>query len=221
MKINGQATFHAPVERVWTALNDPAVLARTIPGCERLEATGEDSYRMVVTAGVAAIKGRYAGDVRLAELRPPSSFVMTASGAGAPGTVTTNVRVALSDAGDGSTSLTYDAEADVGGVLAGVGQRMLAGVGKRLAAEFFGAVDDVLTARPGRDLAEPAPAADGSTTAPATDSGVYLAPGRGLGPDTSRVSGDGFVPGAVVGAASMLAGVLVGWLLGRRPSCGR
>ena len=63
MKVSGEATLHAPVDKVWVALNDPGVLVRTIPGCERLEATGPDSYQMVVTAGVASIKGTYAGEV--------------------------------------------------------------------------------------------------------------------------------------------------------------
>ena len=87
MKVTGEATLHAPVERVYAALNDPAVLVRTIPGCERLEAAGEDAYRMTVTAGVASIKGSYAGDVRLTDQVPPERFTLRASGAGAPGTV--------------------------------------------------------------------------------------------------------------------------------------
>src|SRR5690348_7125834 len=145
MKVSGDAVLHAPVERVWSALNDPSVLVQTIPGCERLEPTGPDSYRMVVTAGVASIKGTYSGQVALTEQQHPNSFLMTASGAGGPGTVSTEVRVSLTDAGDGSTRLTYDADAVIGGVVAGVGQRMLVGVAKKMAGEFFSAVDDVLT----------------------------------------------------------------------------
>ncbi len=69
MKVTGSATLHAPIDRVWAALNDPAVLVRTIPGCERLESTGENAYAMTVTAGVASIKGTYAGKVALTDLR--------------------------------------------------------------------------------------------------------------------------------------------------------
>src|SRR5262249_52743760 len=108
MKVSGAATLHAPVEKVWAALNDPNVLVRTIPGCERLEATGPDCYKMVVTAGVASIKGTYAGEVALSEQKEPNSFLMKASGAGGPGTVSTEVRVSLVDVGDGSTQLSYD-----------------------------------------------------------------------------------------------------------------
>jgi len=206
MKLSGEATLHAPIEKVWTVLNDPAVLVRTIPGCERLEATGPDAYRMVVTAGVASLRGTYAGEVQLSDQRQPNSFLMTASGAGAPGTLSTEVRVALADAGDGSTTLTYDAEAVVGGVIAGVGQRMLAGISKKMAGEFFSAVDDVLTGKAVEPVAVPGAAAQ-------AEAGVFVAPGAG---SASGIGGDGFLRGAVVGAAIALAGVLVGGLLGRR-----
>lgn len=202
MKVSGDAVLHAPVEKVWSALNDPSVLVQTIPGCERLEPTGPDSYRMVVTAGVASIKGTYAGQVALTEQQEPNSFLMVASGAGGPGTVSTEVRVSLTDAGDGSTRLSYEADAVVGGVVAGVGQRMLVGVAKKMAGEFFSAVDDVLT---GKVVAPAAPQV-GADGVPAY---VAPAPARaGLG--------DGFLRGAVVGAAIALAGVIVGGLLARR-----
>jgi uncharacterized protein len=204
VKLSGDATLHAPIDRVWTALNDPAVLVRTIPGCERLESTGPDAYRMVVTAGVASIRGTYAGEVQLSDQREPNSFLMTASGAGGPGTVSTEVRVSLAEAGDGATTLTYDADAVVGGVIAGVGQRMLVGVAKKMAGEFFRSVDDVLTGKAAVPVAAPA----GATAEP----GVFVAPAEGR----SAIGGDGFVRGTVVGALIALAGVLVGSVLGRR-----
>jgi carbon monoxide dehydrogenase subunit G len=203
MKVNGTATLNAPRDAVWVALNDPAVLVRTIPGCQQLEEVGPDAYRMTLTAGVASIKGTYAGEVALSDQQHPNSFLMTASGAGGPGTVSTEVRVSLADTGDGSTRLTYDADAVVGGVVAGVGQRMLAAVAKKTAGEFFSAVDDVLT---GKAVAAPGPA--GAVLA---EPGVFLAPAA----PGRAVSGD-FLRGALAGAAIALAGVLVGGLLGRR-----
>ena len=199
MKVSGEATLHAPIARVWEALNDPAVLVRTIPGCERLESTGPDSYRMVVTAGVASIRGTYAGEVKLHDQRPPNEFVMSATGAGAPGTVSTEVQVRLVER-DGATRLTYDADAVVGGMIGGVGQRMLAGVAKKMAGEFFADVDDVLTGRVGAPAAGPV----------AAEPGVFVAPAR------PSPFGAGFLPGALAGAAIALAGVLVGAILGRR-----
>ena len=201
MRISDEVTLHAPLDRVWQALNDPAVLVRTLPGCERLESTGPDSYKMIVTAGVASIRGTYAGEVKLHDQQPPNSFVMTASGAGAPGTVSTEVQVRLAEV-DGATQLSYEAEAVVGGMIGGVGQRMLAGVGKKTAREFFIAVDDVLTGR------VEAPAAAAVTAEP----GVYRAPER------PAAVGQDFVRGAIFGAVVALAGVVVGWRLARRPN---
>src|SRR5256885_13904331 len=134
MKVTGEATLHAPIDRVWDALNDPAVLVRTIPGCERLEATGPDAYSMTVTAGVASIRGTYSGEGKLHDQQPPGSFVMSASGAGAPGTVSTEVQVRLEDH-DGATRLTYDADAVVGGMIGGVGERLPGRAAQKLGGE--------------------------------------------------------------------------------------
>ncbi|MDQ3311848.1 MAG: carbon monoxide dehydrogenase subunit G, partial [Actinomycetota bacterium] len=146
MKVTDTATLHASRDRVWAALNDPAVLVRTIPGCQRLEAIGEDAYRMTLTAGVASIKGVYTGEVRLTEQHPLDTFVLKAAGAGSPGTVGADVLVTLAESGD-TTTLTYAADAVVGGMIGGVGQRMLTSVAKKTAGEFFTAVDDLLTGR--------------------------------------------------------------------------
>ena len=111
MRIAGNATLHAPVEAVYDALRDPRVLVRTIPGCERLEQVGEDAYQMTVTAGVASVRGTYAGDVRLTDHRAPHAFVLRASGSGAPGTVSADVAVELASGDNGTTVLSYDANA--------------------------------------------------------------------------------------------------------------
>ena len=141
MKFTGENTLHAPVEKVWDALLDPAVLVRTIPGCERLEATGENAYAMTVTAGVAAIKGTYSGSCVLSDLKPHESLLMKLDGAGAPGTIGASVDVRFAPAGDGATTISYDADAVVGGMVGGVGQRMLTSVSRRMAGEFFGNVE--------------------------------------------------------------------------------
>jgi hypothetical protein len=221
MRVAGQAVLHAPIDRVWAALNDPAVLERTIPGCERLEATGPDAYAMVVTAGVAAIKGTYAGQVALSGQQQPTSFVMRASGAGAPGTVSADVTVTLAAEGE-LTRLSYDAEAVVGGVIGGVGQRMLTAVAKKLAGEFFDQVDDVLTGR-AAVVARGFAAASGvsSTAGPAAGPAGAVVPtaaGRATMPSGTERS---FLLGTLTGAAIALLGVLVGVRAGRRGSAGR
>ncbi len=226
MKLSGQATLRGPVDRVYRALNDPGVLVRTIPGCERLEQVGADEYRMTVTAGVASIKGTYVGDVRLTDQDAPHRFVLRASGSGAPGTVSADVTVSLSDPGDGTTLLAYDADAVVGGMIGGVGQRMLAGVAKKTAGEFFAAVDQVLAGGPAADQPATAQPAAAASAEPATPDGgqpvaatgapaVFTRPAP---PAVAAALPTGFVAGALVGAAIALAGAVVGRLLaGRRP----
>ncbi|HET6751175.1 MAG TPA: carbon monoxide dehydrogenase subunit G [Actinomycetes bacterium] len=214
MRVSGTATLHAPVERVYAALNDPAVLVRTIPGCERLERVAEDAYKMTVTAGVASVRGTYAGDVRLSRQDPPRGFVLEASGAGAPGTVTADVQVRLAPGEDGTTELTYDADAVVGGMVGGVGQRMLVGVAKRTAGEFFAAVDGVLTGAAPAAEAEPAAGqAPAAGSAAAAQPAVFTAPPR---PAAAGLPGGELAAGVVLGAAAALLGVLVGGWVARR-----
>ena len=93
MKIAGSNTIPFPVDQVWDALLDPAVLVRTLPGCERLVATDEHRYAMTVTAGVAAIRGTYDGTCALSDLVEHESLTMRLQGAGAPGTVDATVAV--------------------------------------------------------------------------------------------------------------------------------
>jgi carbon monoxide dehydrogenase subunit G len=222
MKVSGKAVLNAPREQVWQALNDPAVLVRTIPGCQRLEAIDTDAYTMTVTAGVASIKGIYSGEVRLTEQAPHDTFILKAAGSGTPGTVSASVLVSLAEEGESRTTLSYDADAVVGGMIAGVGQRMLVGVAKKTAGEFFSAVDDVLTG------VAPAPAGPAEAASGAGGDGtvaeagkaeaprVYEAPGAAAALRSAGGGGD-FARGALLGAAAALLGALVGgWLAGRR-----
>lgn len=211
MKLSGETTLHAPVDRVYAVLNDPAVLVRTIPGCERLERVGEDAYRMVVSAGVAAIKGTYVGDVRLTDQEAPHSFVLRASGSGGPGTVSADVKVRLAGGDNGTTVLSYDADAVIGGMVGGVGQRVLSGVAKKTASEFFAAVDGVLTGVP---AGGPALAPVAGAPAPVPAAGFPAVFERPAAPGLPR-SRD-FATGVAFGAAAALIGVLVGGWVGRR-----
>jgi uncharacterized protein len=211
MKISGSATVRAPVVRVWDALNDPAVLVRTIPGCHQLEATGTDKYRMTLEAGVASIKGVYQGEVALSDQQAPGSFRLKASGAGVPGTVSADVRVSLAKIDSASTRVDYAADAVVGGMVGGVGQRVLMGVANKTAAQFFAAVDAAING--------PEPAAAG--TAPAASTPASTTGGAGTvftAPVASGPAGGSgeFAKGAIFGAAVAMLGILVGVLIGRR-----
>jgi carbon monoxide dehydrogenase subunit G len=227
MRIAGNATLHAPVEAVYAALQDPAVLVRTIPGCERLEQVGEDAYQMTVTAGVASVRGTYAGDVRLTDQRAPHGFVLRASGSGAPGTVSADVTVELSPGSNSTTELSYDADAVVGGMIGGVGQRLLSTVAKRTAGDFFTAVDQVLNGAGVEEAEQGAPVPrTGEASAPPTRTGEVGAPARAVGgeagprvytaPAQRRAPGGDFAAGVALGAAAALLGALVGGYLARR-----
>lgn len=219
MKIAGEATLVAPREKVWDALLDPRVLVATIPGCERLEQTDENSYSMTVTAGVAAIRGTYSGTCRLTDLKPQESLVMHLQGAGAPGTIGAEVNVRFDDNGDGTTTLLYDADAIVGGMVGGVGQRMLTSVSRRMATEFFTNVEREITGA----AAHEAPVAAGAPASTTTQKGtlapaeggagaVFTAPAR----PAAAVDQDSFLKGVAVGAGLVLLGALVGGAVSRR-----
>jgi carbon monoxide dehydrogenase subunit G len=233
VKVSGNATLNATPEQVWAALNDPAVLVRTIPGCEQLETVGQDKYRMRVTAGVASIKGTYLGDVELADHVPYSAFTLKASGSGAPGTVSADVKVSLDGRPDGTTVLSYDADAVVGGTVGGVGQRVLGGVARKLAGEFFTAVNGQLGEPTGSGSPEAAgvapvvplsstvgPAqADGASPAAESSSSptVFTRPAPPAGAGRSvQVDVRNTLPAVALGAAIALIGVVLGWRLGRR-----
>lgn len=208
MKISGAVTVPHPVEAVWDAILDPAVLVRTIPGCSRLETVAENSYAMTVTAGVAAIKGTYDGTAVLSDLVPGTSLVMRLTGAGAPGTIDATVAVSFA-AVEGGTQVSYDADAVVGGMVGGVGQRMLASVSKRMAAQFFAAVGDAI----GAPAAAAVPAGPG--TPAATPSAAPASAGAVFTPPARAADRDDFLKGIAVGAGLVLLGVVVGRLFGR------
>ncbi|MGO8957628.1 MAG: SRPBCC family protein [Streptosporangiaceae bacterium] len=218
MRITGVATMHAPAGRVWAALNNPNVLVATIPGCERLEPAGPDSYRFTVAAAVASIEGIYTGEVSRSQQQEPSSFVLTGSGAGGPGTVSASVLVRLAGTADGTTELSYDADAAISGLIAGVGQRMLSSVARRMAGEFFSSVDEVLVGEGvvvGQAAALEAP---GPVPAPAVPAPAVPRPSADLAParPPAAPTAAGFVRGVLVGAAVAIAGVAVGRQIRRR-----
>jgi carbon monoxide dehydrogenase subunit G len=143
MKIEGSHDIPAPRQRVWEAFLDPERLRQAIPGCEKLEAIGPDEYKATLKVGVAAVKGTFEGKVRLTDKQPPDSYRMAVEGSGGPGFIRGGTRIALSDI-DGGTRVAYDADVQVGGLIAGVGQRMLGGVSKMMADQFFKRMSELL-----------------------------------------------------------------------------
>lgn len=144
MDISGSYTLHAPQERVWNALLDPDLLKRTVPGCELLERTGEDTYRLRLNVGVAAVKGIYDGKLRLTEQQPYDHYRMIVEGKGARGVLHGDGTLTLSERGANGTLVSYKGQAQLGGTIAGVGMRVADGAANMLIKAYFSKLADAL-----------------------------------------------------------------------------
>ena len=140
MKIEGTHQIHAPRDRVYAAVINPQILQRCIPGCQSLDKTADNTYVATMKAGVGPVKGIFKGNVRLEDMQPPSHYRMIVDGKGGPGFVKGTGEFDLQDV-DGGTAIAYKGELQVGGVIAGVGQRMIEAAAKMLAAQFFSKLD--------------------------------------------------------------------------------
>jgi carbon monoxide dehydrogenase subunit G len=151
MEMTGEQLIALPQQRVWEGLNDPEVLKACIPGCESIERVSDTEYRVAMTAAVGPVKAKFSGKLLLAEVNPPTSYRLSFEGAGgAAGFGKGSAFVKLGSEGPG-TRLAYTANAQVGGKLAQVGSRLIDGVARKMADEFFQRFNDKLVG--------PAPAA--------------------------------------------------------------
>lgn len=137
MKISGSHTLAVPQEKAYQMMQDPEVLARAMPGCEALEKTGENEYRMKMKMVLASLSGAFEGKVRIAEQTPPSSFRLIVEGSGRPGFIKGDGLLKLASTADDGTEVKYDGDVQVGGTIAAVGQRLLDGTAKILIKKFF------------------------------------------------------------------------------------
>ena len=136
MRLKGSYLLPGTRQQVWDLLNDPVRLSKCLPGCEKLEPDGTDRYKLAVKFGLAAVSGSYSGAVELAEKRPPESLVLRLEGKGVPGFMKGRGTLRLA-AKDGETEVRYEGEAQVGGLVAAVGQRMLEGAARMIIQQFF------------------------------------------------------------------------------------
>jgi hypothetical protein len=140
MALEMTGEYILPLERktVWNALNDADMLRRCIPGCEQLDKKSDTEFAAVVVSKIGPVKARFKGNVRLEDLDPPTSYRIVGEGEGGiAGFAKGGASVNLSDAEEGGTLLSYRAEAQVGGKLAQLGQRLLAGTARKMADQFF------------------------------------------------------------------------------------
>ena len=124
-------------------LQDPAVLAQCMPGCDRLEQTGEDSYQMKMKMAIAAVSGQFDGKVRIADKAPPDSFKLVVEGTGKIGFLKGEGRLQLAEVDAAQTQVTYEGDVQVGGTIAAVGQRLLDTTSKMMIKRFFDKFSEV------------------------------------------------------------------------------
>ena len=197
MDMSGEYTIPAPREKVWEALNDPEVLKQCIDGCQSLEKTSDTEFEAKVTAKVGPVKATFNGKVNLSDIDPPNGYTISGEGqGGVAGFAKGGAEVRLS--GEGSeTVLNYEANAEVGGKLASVGSRLVLGVAKKTADDFFSKFSDIVGG--GEEAAE-APA-EAAPAAPEPASAPAEKPKAGVSPAV-------WVAGAIVVIA------VEAWLLG-------
>ena len=143
MKLRGNHTLNVSRDQVWTFLMDPESIAKVMPGCERLEEIEPDTFEASLKLGIAAVKGVYNGSIKLLDKTPPSHYRMVIEGSGTPGFVKGEATIDLQEQ-DGHTVMTYDADVQVGGLIASVGQRMISGVAKLLVNQSLKKLDEEL-----------------------------------------------------------------------------
>ena len=137
MEMSGEQRIPLSQQRVWEALNDPAILKACIAGCESIERVSENEYKVAMTAAVGPVKAKFNGKLMLADMNPPHSYSLAFEGSGgAAGFGKGGAQVTLAPDGNG-TLLTYKATASVGGKLAQIGSRLIDGVARKMADDFF------------------------------------------------------------------------------------
>lgn len=188
MEIKGEYKIAAPREKVFAALNDPAVLQACIPGCESLEKTSDTEMKAKVRMRIGPVSAAFSGKVTLSDLDPPNGYRISGEGqGGAAGFAKGGAVVALKE--DGSdTVLTYNVDAQVGGKIAQVGARLIDGTAKKLADEFFSKFAAMVGGPPAAEAAAAAP-----VTAP------------GASAETVQMSAPAAAPAAATAAASSAA----------------
>jgi carbon monoxide dehydrogenase subunit G len=136
VRISGSYTLALPRERAYQIMQDPEILARAIPGCESLERTGPDEYRMKMKMALASLSGAFEGKVRITDQAPPESFRLVVEGSGKIGFVKGDGLLRLNPV-EGGTEVFYEGEAQVGGTMAAVGQRLIDGTAKMMIKKFM------------------------------------------------------------------------------------
>ena len=147
MEMTGEQLIQAPQARTWEALNDPAVLKDCVPGCESIDRTGDNEYSVQMTARVGPVSAKFKGKMTLSNIQAPNSYSLAFEGqGGVAGFAKGQAEVKLVAEGE-ATRLEYVAKATIGGKLAQVGSRLVDGVAKKIAEQFFTAFNNHLSSQ--------------------------------------------------------------------------
>ena len=147
MKLDGEHVFNGPREDVWEMFYDPAVLASAVPGMDKLDIVSENVYEGVMNVRIGPVSGKFQGKLSLTDVVEPESLTLTVDGKGPPGYGKGVGKVVFTQNPDGTTSLKYDGDMNIGGALASVGQRMIDSVAKSMIRSAFEPLDKPLEAR--------------------------------------------------------------------------
>jgi len=145
MKLEGTYKFNFPQAKVWEVLTDPRHLEKAIPGCETLEELEPGRYDATLKIGIAAVKGTYKGMAQVVDPQPPERYRLIVEGGGNPGFVKGEALIELSHQNQ-TTIVSYQGEGQVGGLIAGVGQRLISGIAKMMVGQFFKQIGQELKA---------------------------------------------------------------------------
>ena len=138
MKLNGENIIQASRIQVWDALNDPGVLKETIPGAQSVDQSSDDEFKAVVEIKIGPVKAKFTGKINLSDVNPPNGYKIIGQGqGGAAGFAKGSAVVSLTELDPETTKLVYEVDAQVGGKLAQVGQRLIQSASKSLADQFF------------------------------------------------------------------------------------
>lgn len=148
MRLEGTYTFEAPRQVVWEALMDPEVLAKVMPGCEKLEQLEENKYKGTLNVKVGPVQGKFEGVVTISEVNPSEGYSIQVDGRGAAGFMKGIGQVRLEDQGD-NTVIHYGGDAQVGGRIASVGQRLLDTTAKSITRQSLEGLNQQIKARTG------------------------------------------------------------------------
>lgn len=148
MKFSGETVIAAPIAKVWEALNDPAVLKASIPGCDSLEPTDNGGFAAVVRQKIGPVSATFEGDVSIEDANAPYGYRLVGKGSGGvAGFAKGSAVVSLTETALG-TQLNYDAEAQLGGKIAQLGGRLISSVAAKVAADFFATFGEQVTGKP-------------------------------------------------------------------------